>query len=504
MMIPRPAPRPDPARSRASVHGLLAGLLLSLALLSPAARGETATFLFLRGEPGDYISGGSALFVGSADGAFTAGLNYAIGVSVSFQAPFPGSFWYLDFAAPGGAPLVPGAYEGATRFPFQSLGVPGLSVGGDGRGCNTLTGRFIVHEMVYGTGDEIMSFAADFEQHCEGGAPALFGSIRFHAGDAGCIAALDGAPCDDHDTCTTGETCQAGGCTGLRPESCGAASTPCEAARICDPANAQCVAVPLREGSACDDASACTAGDTCQAGECVGSPVDCEDGDSAPRIADPATGRQHRPAACFQLTGHTTATASANGRIVRRRGPVAGLLLLTDDARYREPSGASGVCPTDLPDEIGTYRPGRRGRLVLEPENLDAILQAVNDCLGYRLRIRRYRVWLKLAPTDSRSEARRRSPALCACAACSAVHGVSRFRGSRLAPARSPGASPRARRPAPTRRCERAVRLTRRQRCGGCAAPMARTAPSCQPQDAAEALTSPPWPVRPTDLAAET
>lgn len=78
--------------------------------------------------------------------------------------------------------MTPGVYENATRFPFQGPTNAGLSVSGQGLGCNTLTGRFEVLEVVYGPGGEVNSFAADFEQHCEGATPALFGSIRFNTG----------------------------------------------------------------------------------------------------------------------------------------------------------------------------------------------------------------------------------------------------------------------------------------------------------------------------------
>src|SRR5439155_1363081 len=66
------------------------------------------------------------------------------GVSIAFHTPGFGEFWSTDFAAPDGATLVPGTYEGAVRFPFQGPGQPGLDISGDGRGSNTLTGRFTV------------------------------------------------------------------------------------------------------------------------------------------------------------------------------------------------------------------------------------------------------------------------------------------------------------------------------------------------------------------------
>ena len=89
--------------------------------------------------------------------------------------------WYLNLAATNGAVLQPGAYEGAERFPFQSAGHPGLDFSGDGRGCNTLTGRFDVLEVVRDAGGNISQLAVNWEQHCEGAQPALFGQIRFNS-----------------------------------------------------------------------------------------------------------------------------------------------------------------------------------------------------------------------------------------------------------------------------------------------------------------------------------
>lgn len=80
-----------------------------------------------------------------------------------------GTFWHLDFAAPQGQALTAGTvYDNATRYPFQSPTVPGLSLYGDGRGCNTLTGSFTVKNATFGPHGWIQSFDATFVQHCEG------------------------------------------------------------------------------------------------------------------------------------------------------------------------------------------------------------------------------------------------------------------------------------------------------------------------------------------------
>ena len=53
--------------------------------------------------------------------------------------------WTLDFATPQGQALTAGTtYDNVARYPFQTSTQPGLSLYGDGRGCNTVTGSFTV------------------------------------------------------------------------------------------------------------------------------------------------------------------------------------------------------------------------------------------------------------------------------------------------------------------------------------------------------------------------
>src|SRR5690348_167080 len=95
--------------------------------------------------------------------------------------PIFSHWWTLNLAAPNNALLQPGAYEGSQRWPFQAAGNPGLDFTGDGRGCNTSTGRFDVLEIVRDTTGAITQLAANWEQHCEGFVPALFGQIRYNS-----------------------------------------------------------------------------------------------------------------------------------------------------------------------------------------------------------------------------------------------------------------------------------------------------------------------------------
>jgi len=150
-----------------------ASLLAGLGIAAPSVR--AATFIQFNSQPGDYVGDGLTQTLTPINGYITASGN-GNGVSINFNGD---TWWNLNFAARKGETLVPGSYEGATRFPFNSPTEPGLDVSGDGRGCNKLTGSFNVLEAAYSPEGEIERFGADFEQHCEGEDPALFGQVRF-------------------------------------------------------------------------------------------------------------------------------------------------------------------------------------------------------------------------------------------------------------------------------------------------------------------------------------
>lgn len=135
------------------------------------------TALSMYGQPGDFIGPGLRVFT-SADATFSVRRNSSQGVTIRSQGF---DFWSLNFVAPGRVPLIPGAYENARRYLLQPPDAPGLDVSGAGRACTTLTGRFDVLDASYLPGGDVESFAADFEQHCDGSVPALFGSFRFNS-----------------------------------------------------------------------------------------------------------------------------------------------------------------------------------------------------------------------------------------------------------------------------------------------------------------------------------
>ncbi len=85
--------------------------------------------------------------------------------------------WSIIVSAKTGQELVLGTGQEAERSPTST--VAGLSFFGEGRGCNTSTGEFDLQEYEFDESNNLVRLAIDFVQHCEGGIPALRGSIRF-------------------------------------------------------------------------------------------------------------------------------------------------------------------------------------------------------------------------------------------------------------------------------------------------------------------------------------
>jgi hypothetical protein len=133
------------------------------------------TAVVLDGEAGDGISEGHTWTYVDPSKIFVTDLTTPGWLRVMIQST---SFWSIDVRAPDGSTLVPGTYEDAERASFASPGHPGLDVNGDGRGCNTVAGRFTVHEATWGLDGKPTVFAATLEQHCDGATPALFVELR--------------------------------------------------------------------------------------------------------------------------------------------------------------------------------------------------------------------------------------------------------------------------------------------------------------------------------------
>jgi hypothetical protein len=133
----------------------------------------------MRGDSGDWISQGSSYSYAPANAVIAAsGDRSHVFVAVRGRN---GDFFDARFTPAAGDILAVGSYPGATRYPFNGTG-PGLDVGGNGRGCNTLTGSFTIRQIGFSrVGGSLERLLVDFVQHCDDTTPALRGSIAYRA-----------------------------------------------------------------------------------------------------------------------------------------------------------------------------------------------------------------------------------------------------------------------------------------------------------------------------------
>src|SRR3954451_6243625 len=162
-------------RSLRWVTGLLAvSLSLALPVFAHAAQVDEVVMF---SDPGDYIGGGGVRLYTPPNSTISVSGSTAY-LQVSVSGGTNGDSYWMEFAAPYGQSLAPGVYDRAQRAPFHEAGRPGIDIGGDGRGCNTIAGRFEVKDLAVTSDGVLQRLWIVYEQHCEGGTSALFGEIR--------------------------------------------------------------------------------------------------------------------------------------------------------------------------------------------------------------------------------------------------------------------------------------------------------------------------------------
>lgn len=147
---------------------------------------SSGNYVYLQSDPGDYIGAGGTYTYTPADSAISISSNGGL-----LHVAINGSqaWWIGDFQAMSSiTTLQPGYYGHLMRYPFGNPAKGGLSWYGQGRGCNTLTGWFVVDGVNYVNGS-LTAIDLRFEQHCEGAAPALHGKIHWDAPGGGTPAA---------------------------------------------------------------------------------------------------------------------------------------------------------------------------------------------------------------------------------------------------------------------------------------------------------------------------
>ncbi len=158
---------------RAATVAALATTAALLAATPAAATAPTASYVTIVGG-GDYVGGStSRLYRADVDSFGVSGTADRLQISVQHSAP--NSWFYVTLSAPTGQVLAPGTYENAARS--ATPGAPGIDVFGEGRGCNTVSGRFVVRDVHVGGDGVIDRFSGTYESHCEGGVLSTIGEI---------------------------------------------------------------------------------------------------------------------------------------------------------------------------------------------------------------------------------------------------------------------------------------------------------------------------------------
>ncbi len=141
----------------------------------------------IQGSPECYLSyeSPSGEFIGQGETATISAKNYKFAAEevtqseVTFSITGEEKSMEITFAAPEGKQLTAGSHKNAQRAPFQEAGNPGFSFSVESRGCNKISGEFVINEIIFDTKGNLVKFSADFIQFCDDAASALKGSLLF-------------------------------------------------------------------------------------------------------------------------------------------------------------------------------------------------------------------------------------------------------------------------------------------------------------------------------------
>src|SRR6266571_4714725 len=136
--------------------------------------------LAMTSEPGDFIGGGVPRTYDQSTATFREIHSNLPPQSVEIEVGTATQqvLWDLDFVPPPGQALHVGTYPNAVGAPFNGQ-APGLSVAGDGRGCNRITGSFTITRIAFSSTGDLQALDLTFVQYCEHpDAPALRGQLR--------------------------------------------------------------------------------------------------------------------------------------------------------------------------------------------------------------------------------------------------------------------------------------------------------------------------------------
>lgn len=138
---------------------------------------------------GGYVHGQSnlVLFISSPGEYIGQGKTYVTTNTADFSVSGTPSFitvnafgYYFWIDGPGSSNLTVGLYENSARYPFN-FDSPGLSIVGNGRGCNTECGDFVINEIHTDSSGNIDRLWIIYTNHCECSSSSMTGEIRYNS-----------------------------------------------------------------------------------------------------------------------------------------------------------------------------------------------------------------------------------------------------------------------------------------------------------------------------------
>jgi uncharacterized repeat protein (TIGR01451 family) len=139
----------------------------------------SGNYVYLQSDPGDFVGMGATVTYTQANSVLAltqSGVN--LGVTITGDENWLGGFQGMNSISQ----LQPGYYAKPQTSEYSNAVTGGLGWSGGGRGCDTVTGWFVIDSITWSAG-ALASVDARFEQHCEGANAALHGQIHWVAGD---------------------------------------------------------------------------------------------------------------------------------------------------------------------------------------------------------------------------------------------------------------------------------------------------------------------------------
>lgn len=125
---------------------------------------------------GEFVTGGKRVSAISPNNSILIDHASEGDVTITFDLA-EGESWSISLSTPDGRRFIPSRYDQAVRHGFATPGHSGLSVTGDGRGCNEIRGFFTVTAVNYGPNNQLTRLAASLTQYCDDNPVPLTGNL---------------------------------------------------------------------------------------------------------------------------------------------------------------------------------------------------------------------------------------------------------------------------------------------------------------------------------------